>query len=599
MIPLVKKYKTTNEYFSVFKGFTAANAGSFISEKVNDYCIGSAKIPKQKTDENYYYFVISRSENPDWQWCVPQEDEGYFLILSDDLIFGCSKSQRGLFYAFKTFEKLSRDGSLPVCEITDFPDNSFRAFHMDMRYGFPSLGRMLEIIEILSDMKFNTFIIEYENRFPYQKHSDICDADCFTPEDIEKIIEYTKERFIKIIPLQQTIGHMEYLLKHDKYYPLREVREFPKTACSCTFSTSGFKHFNDIDEICASSSEAYEISKKILSEMIKLHPESEYIHIGCDEAWNLLSCEDCKREYENDKNRLYTSHISKMAKIVTDSKKIPVIWDDMLQKFSEKELKRLKELNPTLVIMCWLYYASQYQKAVTYVKKYKDVGFEVLGASAAKCSEGPEPQYLDMPWYSQRMNGIDMWARVCGELSLDGFCHTCWSNYSGTIAPPHPFFDTTWYTTAYAAQSAWNASSSQNGFDTLFIEDFFGVKGKSGGFDNRNEQAFYLFDEIVSSCKDHLYEAEAMRVMSLLSAYRQKSLFVHRELYRLRMNITAQEKNIIKNRLSEVKSLRDRLMPMVFNIIAKHYTKKDCEIFINSRFEADTELENAYEKDLI
>lgn len=52
---------------------------------------------------------------------------------------------------------------------------------MDMRYGFPSVSRMLAILEELSAARFNTFLLEYENRFPFEAYPDIADPAHFTP----------------------------------------------------------------------------------------------------------------------------------------------------------------------------------------------------------------------------------------------------------------------------------------------------------------------------------------------------------------------------------------------------------------------------------
>ena len=83
-------------------------------------------------------------------------------------------------------------------------------------------------------------------------------------------------------------------------------RQFPETPLPYSFGPTGFKHYNHIDEICASSDEACSVVETLLDEVMAAHPASRYVHLGCDEAWNLLSCPDCLARYgENGKNRLY------------------------------------------------------------------------------------------------------------------------------------------------------------------------------------------------------------------------------------------------------------------------------------------------------
>ena len=57
------------------------------------------------------------------------------------------------------------------------------------RYGFPSVSRMLAILEELSAARFNTFLLEYENRFPFEAYPDIADPAHFTPADLRRIQE--------------------------------------------------------------------------------------------------------------------------------------------------------------------------------------------------------------------------------------------------------------------------------------------------------------------------------------------------------------------------------------------------------------------------
>ena len=98
-------------------------------------------------------------------------------------------------------------------------------------------------------------------------------------------------------------------------------------------------------------------------------------------------------------------HINRLAARALAAGKTPIVWDDMLRSFSDEELELLDK---RVVVMIWLYYESNYALAVKLARRFKQAGFTVLGAAAAKCGEGPEPQYLDMPWYELRLGNVDM-----------------------------------------------------------------------------------------------------------------------------------------------------------------------------------------------
>lgn len=594
LIPQPKQIERTSGACPL-KGYTATNAGTFLEECLNVRSCGSLAIE----GGDGYYAVLSAGQTvrlPELPAILREtgHEDGYYLVAEEGQICVVSTHPRGVLYGWKTVEDLLGEDGAFCGTVIDYPDAAFRAFHMDMRYGFPSVNRMLEILDELSDARFNTFLLEYENRFPFVKYSDISDPAHFSPEDIRRIQEKAEELYIEIIPLQQTIGHLEYMLKLPQYRALREMREFPPTPKAYGFNHTGFRHFNDIDEICASKEEAYEVVESMLDEVMAAHPSSRYVHLGCDEAWNLLSCPDCRARFgENGKNQLYLGHINRMAARVLAAGKIPIVWDDMLRGFSDQELK---QLDKRIVIMIWLYYEGNYGLAKKLTTRFRAAGFTVLGAAAAKCGEGPEPQYLDMPWYELRMGNVDMWGRVCGEEGLDGFCMTVWSNYSGTIAPPHPFFDTIWYPVLFAADKLWNREAVRDGFDNRFASAFFGVEQENlfhGGSADRYDR----IERICREAKRHAYEAEVIRVMELTSAYRLKALAIGRELYKLRMNVTEAETYIVRNRAEEVLAMARELKPQVRRIVETHYTKEDAEVFVRSRFDADEELFRCFLED--
>ena len=108
---------------------------------------------------------------------------------------------------------------------------------------------------------------------------------------------------------------------------------------------------------------------------------------------------------------------------------------------------------------------------------------------------------------------------------------------------------------------------------------------------------FRSYERICRVCREavrHRYEAETVRVMELLGAYRLKALAIGRELYKLHMDVTEAEKRVVRNRMAEVIALREELKPQVRRIVETHYTKADAEVFVRSRFDADEALFRLY-----
>ena len=78
-------------------------------------------------------------------------EEAYLLVVSEQGIKICSKTDVGAFYAVMTLKQLaSKDGIVSCCEIKDEPDLKIRGFMLDIsRSKVPSLDTIKQIIDLL------------------------------------------------------------------------------------------------------------------------------------------------------------------------------------------------------------------------------------------------------------------------------------------------------------------------------------------------------------------------------------------------------------------------------------------------------------------
>lgn len=517
---------------------------------------------------------------------LQDKEEGYLLKADGKGIVIAARSSKGLFYGMQTFLQLKEQGCERELEIIDWPDNDIRGYHFESRFGIPKFERIIEIIEELCKYKFNTILMELEDKFPYEEVKGITSANALNKEQLKEIIRYANDRYIEIIPLQQTLGHVEYILKKDDYYPMREVRSGAvNSELPFSFNPIGSLSFNDIDEFCPSNEEAYELIEKMCREMAEKYPSSKYIHIGCDEAWNLINCKLCKEKYgEKGFHKVFLEHTNRVARVITSLDKTPVIWDDMLRGFSEEEFELLDK---NIVIMCWLYYNGDLERGISLLTKYREAGFRVIGASSAKCCEGMSSDYLDMPNIKDRLININDWSELSAKFDLMGVITTVWSNYTGTIAPPHPFFDTIWYPLLYSADKYWNTAYDSQEFEKRFLENFFGVEGVENCFGNEIEEIYKKTSFLTENCKRNKYIAEVYKFTSLLSIYRQKSMATFREMYKLYDGTPEREKAIVVRKVKELETMREYLKPQISRLIGINFNETDAKEFVNSRFLMD------------
>ena len=129
----------------------------------------------------------------------------------------------------------------------------------------------------------------------------------------------------------QTFGHLEFILKHEEFSYLRDVASMPESICPCDNDTMG-------------------IVREIVDQVMAVHKDTKYLHIGCDEVFHLGKCKQCKGQ---DRTSLFVDHVTKVAEYVRQTYQVtPIIWDDMLRSFTVEEMQPLGTLVEPMV---WVY----------------------------------------------------------------------------------------------------------------------------------------------------------------------------------------------------------------------------------------------------
>ena len=89
---------------------------------------------------------------------IPNQAEGYFLRISPKEIVLAGNDERGTFYAVQTLAQLINEGTLPVADITDYPEVRFRGV-VEGFYGAPwSHEARLRQLKFYGENKMNTYI---------------------------------------------------------------------------------------------------------------------------------------------------------------------------------------------------------------------------------------------------------------------------------------------------------------------------------------------------------------------------------------------------------------------------------------------------------
>ncbi|KAI4461746.1 hypothetical protein MML48_5g00006849 [Holotrichia oblita] len=107
-----------------------------------------------------------------------------------------------------------------------------RIVHFDLKGAPLQPNFYRKIFPMIKNMGATGILLEYEDMFPYSGILKSVPAhNAYTVEQIKEILLLADELKLEVIPLVQTFGHLEYVLKHSEFIKYREVPGSPQALC--------------------------------------------------------------------------------------------------------------------------------------------------------------------------------------------------------------------------------------------------------------------------------------------------------------------------------------------------------------------------------
>jgi len=357
---------------------------------------------------------------------LPQE--GYTLDISKNKINILAKDRAGLLYAFMTLEQLLEDAKeqdvfLPLCSINDFPLLSYRAIHLDVKHHLEKKEYYYKLLDKLAKYKVNAILVEMEDKLKYKRQPIVGSADALSIEEWIKISNYAMERNIEISPLIQGLGHVSFVLKHDKY---KDLRDDPKSDWA----------FNPLDP------KTYDVQFDLYLDAIEATPHGKYLHIGGDEVHTT------GRNSGKSALELQLIWLNKVSKFAEEHGRIPIFWDDMPLKqagvykamfnteltedevdelWSKNEYKLaafLDQFPKNCIYMRWNYSSPEAIGNGKAMEWFRKNGMQVMGATAG------QTRWVLMPQNESNMDNIKTFAVSSIKNDLNGLLLTLWDDDS-------------------------------------------------------------------------------------------------------------------------------------------------------------------------
>jgi len=296
----------------------------------------------------------------------------------------------------------------------------------------------------------DTYALEGEPWFGYQRGA-------YTAGELGEIDEYAARLGVEIIPCIQTLGHLEKILRHGAYGPIRDgggvvLVDEPKT---------------------------YELIEKMIAHWRGVC-RTDRIHVGMDEAHSLGRGRYQEIHGPNDPFELFNRHLGKVVDICRGHGFRPMIWSDMYFRLGSKThdyydtsatppKSVVERIPPEAEMVYWDYYHDDADFYRQMIDIHRGMGHEPLMGSGVWT--------WNKFWYDRRLTEANAGACIdaCREAGVREIFFTEWGD-NGAYCD----FDSAFAGMAWCAERAYGGgASSESALDEILEKRFAAVCGGS------------------------------------------------------------------------------------------------------------------------
>ncbi len=206
---------------------------------------------------------------------------GYVIRVTDTRVDAVASTPVGLYRAAQTLSQIARafGDRWPVSRMVDWPDFPNRGVMLDISRGkVPTMETLYGLVDRFAALKYNQVQLYTEHTFAYRQHREVwADASPMTGEEILALDEYCRERYIELVPNQNTFGHMRPWLTLDRY---RDLAEAPN-GCNTRWGW-----FDEPFSLNPGDPRGLALVSSLLDELLP-HFSSRQVNVGCDETVDL------------------------------------------------------------------------------------------------------------------------------------------------------------------------------------------------------------------------------------------------------------------------------------------------------------------------
>lgn len=339
LIPVPKKIQFDNGFFDFPSRLTYSVSDS-LKEVTGKYLAILPLISQEYTKSG---------GNIQFKYLSTLHEQGYTLDIKPGGITVEYSSRQGLYYSLISLKVLNVNykGRIPCVHIEDSPDLAVRGLMLDIsRDKVPTVETIKGIIQLLADLKYNHFELYVEGfSFAYPSFKDLWEGKetPITGDEIKVLDAFCKERFIDLVPNQNSLGHMMAWLATDKFKDLAE--------CPKGYKMLGLMSMKST--LDPTDQRSLELVSKMTGDLLPNFTSSGF-NVNLDEPFELgkgKTKELCKTKGEG---RVYLDYALKIHDLVSSKNKRMLMWGDVVLRHPEL----LPDIPKDITLLDWGYESS-------------------------------------------------------------------------------------------------------------------------------------------------------------------------------------------------------------------------------------------------
>jgi hypothetical protein len=186
----------------------------------------------------------------------------------------------------------------------------------------PTMATLYGLVELLASWKVNQLQLYTEHTFAYHQHPDVWrTASPMTGEEILALDAYCRQRFVELVPNQNSFGHMHRWFEHERYKSLAETLKGAMTPW-------GFFYEGPFS-LCPIDPGSLELIRSLYDELLP-HFTSRQFNVGCDETFDVGQGRSQEAVEKVGVGRVYLDFLLEIYREVKARGRAMQFWGDII-----------------------------------------------------------------------------------------------------------------------------------------------------------------------------------------------------------------------------------------------------------------------------